>query len=92
MHSTGLKSGVPIKVVSERLGHANIAFTMQVYQHVLPGMQAAAAETFSLLLRTERNKTSVDPDDDAEDIDEDDDVDDRDRDLDPSDDGDEEQR
>lgn len=54
-----LKSGVPIKVVSERLGHANVAFTMNVYQHVLPGMQAAAAETFSLLLRTERNKAGV---------------------------------
>lgn len=42
--------------VSERLGHANVAFTMNVYQHVLPGMQAAAADTFSLLLRNERNK------------------------------------
>lgn len=92
-----LKSGVPIKVVSERLGHANIAFTMQVYQHVLPGMQAAAAETFSLLLRTERNKASMDPDDvdvdggdrdlGPSDVDDDADVD-----GDPSDDGDEEQR
>ena len=34
-----------MKVVSERLGHANIAFTMQTYQHVLPGMQADAART-----------------------------------------------
>jgi integrase len=76
-----LKSGVPIKVVSERLGHANIAFTMQVYQHVLPGMQAAAAETFSLLLRTERNRTSIVLEhDDAED-----DEGNRGRDLDPSD-------
>lgn len=41
-----LKAGVPIKVVSERLGHASVAFTMQVYQHVLPGMQADAAATF----------------------------------------------
>ena len=38
-----LKAGVHVKVVSERLGHANVAFTMNVYQHVLPGMQAAAA-------------------------------------------------
>ena len=57
-----LKSGVPVKVVSERLGHANVAFTMNVYQHVLPGMQAAAAETFSLLLRTERNKAGTSTD------------------------------
>lgn len=45
-----LRAGVPVKVVSERLGHANVAFTMGVYQHVLPGMQAAAAATFAGLL------------------------------------------
>lgn len=38
-----LKAGVPIKVVSERLGHATPGFTMATYQHVLPGMQAEAA-------------------------------------------------
>jgi integrase len=45
-----LKAGVPVKVVSERLGHANAAFTMTVYQHVIPGMQAEAANTFARLL------------------------------------------
>ena len=45
-----LKAGVPIKVVSERLGHATPAFTMATYQHVLPGMQAEAARTFAALL------------------------------------------
>jgi integrase len=45
-----LKAGVPIKVVSERLGHASPAFTMATYQHVLPGMQAEGAETFAELL------------------------------------------
>ncbi|MEI8001262.1 MAG: site-specific integrase [Actinomycetes bacterium] len=45
-----LQAGVPVKVVSERLGHANVAFTMSVYQHVLTGMQAEAAETFAALL------------------------------------------
>jgi integrase len=45
-----LKSGVPVKVVSERLGHATPAFTMTVYQHVLPGMQAEAASTFANLV------------------------------------------
>ncbi|HMY88758.1 MAG TPA: site-specific integrase, partial [Microthrixaceae bacterium] len=67
-----LKAGVHVKVVSERLGHANVAFTMNVYQHVLPGMQAAAADTFSLLLRNQRNKAASEaepesePDDEAE--------------------------
>jgi integrase len=41
-----LKAGVPVKVVSERLGHSSPAFTMSVYQHVLPGMQADAARAF----------------------------------------------
>jgi integrase len=41
-----LKQRVPPKVVSERLGHSSVAFTMQVYQHVLPGMQADAAAMF----------------------------------------------
>lgn len=42
-----LRAGQPVKVVSERLGHANPAFTMSVYQHVLPGMQADAAAKFA---------------------------------------------
>ncbi len=45
-----LKAGVPVKVVSERLGHSTAAFTMTVYQHVLPGMQAEAAAAFADLL------------------------------------------
>ena len=45
-----LKAGVHVKIVSERLGHANVAFTMSVYQHVLPGMQAEAAATFAGLV------------------------------------------
>ncbi len=42
--------GVPAKVVSGRLGHANVAFTMSVYQHILPGMQADAAHIFAKLV------------------------------------------
>ena len=44
-----IKEGVPVKVVSERLGHANIAFTIETYQHVLPGMQGDAARTYQEL-------------------------------------------
>jgi integrase len=33
-----LADGVPVKVVSERLGHANATITLTVYQHVHPGM------------------------------------------------------
>lgn len=45
-----LRAGVPVKVVSERLGHANPAFTLTVYQHVIPGMQEEAASLFSDLI------------------------------------------
>jgi integrase len=42
-----LKAGVSAKVVSERLGHSTVAFTLDTYAHVVPGMQAEAAERFS---------------------------------------------
>ena len=43
-HATvGLSLGVPAKVISERLGHEDVAFTLKQYAHVLPGMQADAA-------------------------------------------------
>jgi integrase len=42
-HATLLaRAGVHPKVVSERLGHANAKFTIETYQHVMPGMQADA--------------------------------------------------
>jgi integrase len=43
--TTLLTAGVHPKVVSEALGHASVAFTMDTYQHVLPtmGEQVAAA-------------------------------------------------
>jgi integrase len=46
-----LRAGVNPRVVSERLGHSSVAFTLDTYAHVLPGMQAAAADTFARLLR-----------------------------------------
>ena len=39
-----LIAGVSPKVISEQLGHASVAFTLDVYSHVLPDMQDAAAE------------------------------------------------
>ena len=38
-----LAAAVNVKVVSERLGHASAAFTMDRYAHVLPSMQEEAA-------------------------------------------------
>ena len=45
-----IKAGVPVKVVSERLGHSNPVYTIDTYQHVLPGMQAEAAGVFEELI------------------------------------------
>jgi integrase len=43
-HATHLLvSGVHPKVVSERLGHSKVGITLDLYSHVLPGMQADAA-------------------------------------------------
>ena len=44
MATAWITAGVPVKVVSERLGHANISITLQIYGHLLPHMQAEAAE------------------------------------------------
>ena len=35
--TAALAAGVPLKVISERLGHATIAITIDIYQHVIPG-------------------------------------------------------
>src|SRR4051794_20085376 len=45
-----LADGVPVKVVSERLGHASATNTLTVYQHVHPGMGREAADRFAALL------------------------------------------
>ena len=41
-----LAQGVHPKVVSERLGHNSVSLTLDVYSHVLPGIQEAAALAF----------------------------------------------
>ena len=48
-----LKAGVNPKIVSERLGHASVSFTLDVYSHVMPGLQEAAAAKFESLMQGE---------------------------------------
>ena len=58
-HATDLlRAGVPVKVVSERLGHASIAVTLNIYAHVLPDMQEAAAAAADAILERVTPKTS----------------------------------
>ena len=44
-HATlALQSGIHPKVISERLGHANIGVTLDTYSHAIPALQEEAAE------------------------------------------------
>jgi integrase len=50
-HATlALRAGVHPKVVQERLGHASIAITLDIYSHVNPAMQEDAAATVAALI------------------------------------------
>lgn len=45
-----LEAGVNPKIVSERLGHSTVAFTLDRYAHVLPGQQLAASRALESLI------------------------------------------
>lgn len=66
-HATvGLALGIPAKVISERLGHEDVAFTLKQYAHVLPGMQADAARRITSAVMDEKeavDRERVDQDD-----------------------------
>lgn len=47
-----LAAGVHPKVASERAGHASVSITLDVYSHVVPGMQEDAAKKIDAALRT----------------------------------------
>jgi integrase len=52
--TAGLAAGVPPKVMSERLGHATVAFTLDTYTSALPAMDKSAADVVAgLILGTE---------------------------------------
>ena len=48
--TVALRAGVHPAVVSERLGHASVAITLDVYSHVVPGMRREAADEVAALL------------------------------------------
>ncbi|MCR2810304.1 MULTISPECIES: tyrosine-type recombinase/integrase [unclassified Microbacterium] len=50
-HATLLmEAGVNPKIVQERLGHADISMTMDIYSHVTPTMQRGAVDTLRGLM------------------------------------------
>jgi integrase len=50
-----LASGTHIKVASERLGHSKVGITLDLYSHVLPGMQEDAAAKVDAALKAAQN-------------------------------------
>jgi integrase len=59
--TAALRAGISPKIVSERLGHTNVAFTMQTYMHVIPGMDAAAADEIASLILGETEEPAAGP-------------------------------
>ena len=57
-----LLQGENPKVVSERLGHSSVQITLDVYSHVLPGMQEGAASRLDAALRGSAGSTEHTPD------------------------------
>jgi len=45
-----LQAGVPVQVVAQRLGHAQISMTLETYAHATPNLQADAASRLGALL------------------------------------------
>jgi integrase len=59
MPRSRLKAGIHPKIVSERLGHSSTALTMDVYSHVLDGMQEAAAQVIGTLIFDSESPTGA---------------------------------
>ena len=54
-----LKQGVHPKIVQERLGHASIQVTLDIYSHVAPGLQQSAANRFDSILLPDKTTESI---------------------------------
>lgn len=48
--TNALADGVPVKVLSQRIGHADVGVTLSVYAHVMPGDDEDAARRAEALL------------------------------------------
>ncbi len=52
----GLRAGVPVRVMSERLGHSSAGITQGRYQHVLAEMDAEATARIGALVPRRRGE------------------------------------
>ncbi|MEC0093433.1 site-specific integrase [Paenibacillus macquariensis] len=58
-----INKGVHAKIISERLGHANITTTMNIYGHVLARADKEAANTFDQIITFTSRKEAKNPSD-----------------------------
>jgi len=56
MASYMLKKGIHPKIVQERLGHSFVAITLDLYSHVVPGLQEAAANSLDNLISNNESR------------------------------------
>src|SRR5262249_14420244 len=54
-----LAAGVHPKIAQERLGHSSVGVTIDLYSHVLPGMQAEAVTRVDAVLRDALNRRTA---------------------------------
>jgi len=54
-----LKQGIHPKIVQERLGHSSITMTLDIYSHVAPGLQEAAAARFDEFVAPRKEEEPV---------------------------------
>jgi integrase len=59
-HATAmLAAGVHPKIAQERLGHSSVSVTIDLYSHVLPGMQAEAVSRVDAVLQDALNRRAA---------------------------------
>jgi integrase len=57
--TAALEAGVPIKAVSERLGHKSVAITADIYSHVRPEVDQAYAEHVAAMVMASGSEAST---------------------------------
>ena len=53
-----LAAGVHPKIAQERLGHSSVGITLDLYSHVLPGMQEEAVNRVDAVFQAALNRRS----------------------------------
>ena len=49
-------NGIPVEIISEYLGHANISTTLNIYSHLYPNAQKILINTVNNFLKQDQKK------------------------------------